>query len=143
MNSMRAIMIDPKLHRVVDIELAGENEHQQLVEMRRLIGGSLDHTKISDLGDYLWLADNGLLQPSCFAFRIRKAGPFAGVGIIIGSDRYGNSRPPFVSIEMIENDCDWLDEIIPEIDYVYEDVAMPNGTTMKRISGVVTYRRVK
>jgi hypothetical protein len=137
---VRAILIDPKLRRIVDVELSDKN---LLADMRRLIGcNSMDHTTLSDEHDSIWVSDNGL-QARCWAFKIRDSDPFAGTAIIIGADHHGETRPPRVPIEWIENDITWLDEIEPEIHWEESKVKLPNGATATRVRSFVTYKRVR
>jgi hypothetical protein len=141
---VRAILIDPKLHRVSDIELRGKDDRAQGAEMRRLIGAdTLDHKTIDDIGDTLWLDDLGLTRGPCWAFKIRQSAPFAGKGIIIGRNRAGETRPPRITIEIIENDIDWLDEIEPELHCEEVEEIAPSGAKFFRIRTFVTYRRVR
>jgi hypothetical protein len=142
---VRAILIDPRLRRVTDVELSGKTERDQLADMRRLIGANgLDHITISDLGDVLWLDEMGLQRGACWAFRIRDGGPFAGKGIIIGTNRSdGSSQPPIVPLVLIENDITWLDEIEAEVHWEESPVTLPNGATAMRVRSFVTYKRVK
>jgi hypothetical protein len=144
---MRAIIIDPKLQRIVDIELAGPTETEQLADMRRIIATStLGHTRISDAGDSIWCDDTVLSRGEpCFAFKL---GPrdfrvvFGGVCIIVGADRYGNSRPPQVPIEVIMNDTEWLGQIVPEVTWV-ESTLTIGGKSAVNFTAVVTYSRPK
>lgn len=142
---MRALMIDPKLHRVTDIELSGKTDSEQLADMRRLIGTSdLDHITISDLGDVLWLDGAGLTRGVCWAFKIRDGGPFAGKGIIIGTNRNdGSSQAPIVPLALIQNDINWLDEIEAETHWEESPITLPNGAVVQRVRSFVTYKRVK
>jgi hypothetical protein len=137
---VRAILIDPRLRRIIDVELGEENE---LAEMRRLIGAeTLDHQRISDMRDYIWVDGAGLLRGACWAFKLRSMGPFAGTAIIIGSDPAGETREPFVKLVMIQNDIDWLDEIEPEIHYMTERTKFA-GKPFVRQTSIVTYSRPK
>ena len=140
---MRAILIDPRLHRVTDLELP-DKEADQLPEMRRLIGSkNLDYMRISDLGDFLWCDGAGLQQTVCWAFKLRDGGPFAGKCIIIGTAPDGGAMPPIVPVAMIQNDIDWLGEIEPEIHWEESPIALPNGVMIQRVRSFVTYKRVR
>jgi hypothetical protein len=140
---VRSILIDPKLRRIIDVELP-DRDPAMLIEMRRLIGcKSMDHTTISDRHDTIWVSDSGLQQRTCWAFKIRNSDPFAGTAIIIGADRHGNTRPPSIPIEWLENDVGWLDEIEPEIHWEESPIALPNGAIVTRVRSFVTYKRVR
>jgi len=141
---MRAILIDPKLQRVVDIELS---ERHMLREMHRIIGAdTLGHSIISDKRDELWCDDLILARGNpCFGFKL---GPrdqqviLAGICVVVGNDAGGNSREPFIPIEMIQNDIDWLGEIIPEVIWTRAPV-LRNGKEWVEHQATVTYSRVK
>jgi hypothetical protein len=138
---LRAYLIDPALHRISDIEL---NDRDIVGDMHRIIGAvTLDKLKISDAGDRMW-CDDGVLARGvpCFAFKLRGNGPFGGKCIIIGHDRQGDERAPVVPLEMIENDVDWLDEIVPEIVWLQEPATV-FGKEGTRFHSVVTYSRKK
>ena len=42
---------------------------------------------------------------------------------------------------MIQNDIDWLDEIVPAMDVVTETVGLGNGRTMQQVRTIVTWSR--
>ena len=138
---MKAYLINPALHRVSDVEL---DETNLLDDMKRIIGCEwLDHARISDRGDELWCDDGVLARGDpCFAFRLRGEGPFGGKCIIIGNDRSGETRAPVVPLAMIENDCDWLDEIVPQVTWLNEPATI-HGKAATRFHTVVTYSRKK
>ena len=141
---MLAIMIDPRLQRVTDIELA---DIDMLLDMKRLIGcESLGHSRLSDAHDHIWCDDTILArgQP-CFGFRLGpkdKSVILAGRCIIIGSTRWGETRPPQIPIEMIVNDCVWLGEIVPSVDWVEQPGIRINGKPVMKTTAIVTYSRV-
>jgi len=139
---VRAYLIDPSLHRVSDIELRDGGEQELLKDIHNIIGAEwLDHCRISDRGDELWCDDQVLARGGpCFAFRLRGEGPFGGKCIIIGNDRHGNARAPVVPLAMIENDCDFLDEIVPQVFWVEEQVER-FGKKFTAIKSVITYSR--
>jgi hypothetical protein len=60
--------------------------------------------------------------------------PYAGKAIIIGADDRGLTREPFIPIEMLMRDVEWLGVIVPEVTWVEE----ANG-----MRAVVTYARPK
>jgi hypothetical protein len=139
---MIGYLINPRLQRCHDIELDPRN---LIMQMHKLIGADgLDHAMISDERDQLWCDDRVFARgTACFAFRLRNLqrgidmGPFGGTCIIIGADRAGRTRPPYVPLEMVKNDIDWLGEILPSVDCIQE--TRPDGVVVIRT--VVTYRR--
>jgi hypothetical protein len=142
---MRAYLINPKLQRCHDIELpTAVDGANMLKRMHQLIGAeSLDHQMISDERDQLWSDDRVFDRGDpCFAFRLRghgaDIGPFGGACIIIGNDRQGRSRAPRIPLDVIENDIDWLGEIIPEVTWIQEVDRAGNV----RAHAIVTYKRV-
>jgi hypothetical protein len=141
---MLAYLINPKLQRLHDVELpTAVDGANMLKRMCQLIGAeSLDHQMISDECDQLWSDDRVFDRGDpCFAFRLRghgaDMGPFGGICIIIGNDRQGRSRPPFVPLDMIANDIDWLGEILPEVTWIQE----VDRAGIVRVHAIVTYKR--
>jgi|SRR6516162_3152194 hypothetical protein len=138
---MRAILIDPRLRRVVNIALKGDDDEQlkamhMLIRAETLNGG----ISINTHRDQLWLDDLGAFaQPSCFAFRLHGSGPFCGIGIIIGTSGTGKTQEPVVSAREIEAVIDWLDEIIPEVHIEDSSPDAPIAVFRQ----FVTYKRVK
>jgi hypothetical protein len=115
-----------------------------LDEMRRLIGcKDLDHTTISDAHDSIWVNELGLQQATCWAFKIRNSDPFAGTAIIIGADKYGYTRESMITIPMLVNDIDWLDQIEPEVHWEEAPITLPNGAVVTRVRSFITYKRVR
>jgi hypothetical protein len=139
---MRAYLIDPKLHRAHDVELP-DNTRDMLAQMQQLIGcRTLGGGRISDMHDQLWCDDSVFSRGlPCFAWRLRgdgvELGPYGGICIITGADRRGNNQPPYVPLDVIKNDIDWLGEILPSVDWV--DETQPGGMVVVR--GIVTYKR--
>jgi hypothetical protein len=144
---MLAYLIDPALRRITDIELPN-GVRESLIEMRRIVGcDHMDHAALSDRHDEIW-CDGLVLARSMpvFAFQFRnrqgKLGPFGGKCIICGADDYGNAAPPRIPREMIENDVDWLDTIIPEVHTITEP-ANVFGRQGAHIRTFVTWSRSK
>jgi hypothetical protein len=139
---MLAYLINPKLHRVHDVELP-DNTRDMLRQIHELIGAkTLGGGRISDMHDQLW-CDDGVFSRGepCFAWRLRgdgvELGPYGGICVITGADSRGHNAAPFVPLDTIRNDIDWLGEILPSVDWI--DETLPSGLVMVR--GVMTYRR--
>ena len=147
-DEMIAYLIDPKLRRIISISIP-DDDRRALDAMRKLIGCTgMDHATLSDQGDTLWCDEFALARGDpVWAFKFkngpREAGPFGGRCIILGADRYGETAPPNIPIAVIENDCDWLGEIIPELTVVTEQKTLPNGKQINVIRTIVTYSRPK
>lgn len=144
---MRVYLIDPALRRITDIEL---NDRRLLDDMRRIIGCEyLDHMTISDRHDQLW-SDDGVFTRGepCFAFKIRNdrrkvnMGPFGGKCIIVGRAGDETVAPSF-PIEIIENDCDWLDEIVPQVIWTEYETQIAPGIKGKRFTSTIVYSRAQ
>jgi hypothetical protein len=143
---MRAIMINPRLQRVTDVELA-DKLTAMIADMHRIIGAeTLSHSLISDQRDELWCDDTILSRGEpCFGFKL---GPkerqviLAGICLIVGNDRGGNPCAPYIPIEMVINDCDWLGEIVPAVDWIQHHEQI-NGHPWFKTQAIITYSRVK
>jgi hypothetical protein len=145
---VRAILIDPRVQRITDIELADKTTGDMLRDMHRIIGAeTLGHSVISDERDEIWCDDTILSRGEpCFGFKLGPKGRqviLAGKCLIVGNDRGGNSRAPYIPIEMIINDCDWLGEIVPAVDFIQQPDATINGRAFFKTNAIVTYSRVK
>jgi len=129
-----AYLIDPDLRRVEIVEVEAKDP---LKRARALIGADgLDHGLISDMRDSIWVDENGLLngKPVC-AFKLPvQRDPYAGKAIIIGTGKRGEAQSPYIPLEIIRRDIEWLGLIVPAVDWVEE----PTG-----VRAVVTYSREK
>jgi hypothetical protein len=134
---MKAILIDPFKQEVTEIEIAATNDRALGVEMHRLIGAdTLDHQRISDLRDTIWLDDSGLQRGEpVYAFTLPiQRDPYAGTAIVIGADEIGRTRAPQMPIEALRDTIEWLGKIVPEVIWV---------ETERGNRAIVTYRRAK
>lgn len=144
---MRGILIDPRLQRVTDVELSDKN---MLADMRRLIGcETMGQSVISDQHDSIWCDDTILARGNpCFGFKLGpkdRAVTLGGICIIIGADDRGETREPYIPIEMVQNDIDWLGEIVPEVIWIEDKttVLLAGLSPFRRHTAVVTYSRVR
>jgi hypothetical protein len=134
---MMAILIDPELRQVMSIDLPDGGSGSRLTVMRGVIGcDSMDHITIDDMRDSVWVDDNGLKRGKpIYAFRLAiSPSPIAGKAIVIGADEMGRTQAPYITIEFLREEIEWLGLIIPEVDWVEE----PDG-----LRAVVTYSRPK
>jgi hypothetical protein len=130
---MKAYLIDPEARVVRSIELPEKN---MLDEMRRIVGGAMDHGLISDEHDTIWVDEFGLKRGEpVHAFKLTcNRDPYAGRAIIIGADDNGLTRPPFIPIEFLMHDVEWLGVIVPEVVWLKD---------ARGARAVVTYSRPK
>jgi hypothetical protein len=104
--------------------------------MGRIVGGSMDHQTISDEHDILWVYEFGLKNGEpihAFKLPVQHA-PYAGKAVIVGADSEGRTRAPFIPIELLMRDVEWLGVIVPEVQWVEDD---------RGAHAVVTYSRPK
>ena len=132
---MKAILIDPERRTIEPIELP-DNDSAINAAMRRIIGCTgLDYGVIDDMRDTIWVDEFGLTrgQP-VYAFKLLRREPYAGKAVIIGADDTGATCAPYIPIGVLRNDVEWLDAIVPAVDWIEEE----HG-----VRAVVTYRRPK
>jgi len=120
---MKAILIDPEIREVKYVYLPREERFARHA-MCEIIGcNGMDYAAVSDMHDSIWVDEHGLLrmQP-IHAFKLSiQADPFAGKAIIVGADHNtGASKTPYVPIDMIQRDVQWLGLILPEVTTVQE-----------------------
>lgn len=132
----RAVLIDPELRIVTDIETTGTP-----TAMRELIhAGGLDHFRIADHDsswDYGWVDEHGLSRGApahAFKFSVRKD-PIAGRCILIGVDKNtGDTIDAKFNREILRAEIEWLGLIRPEVTWDHAE----DGST-----AIVTYARVQ
>jgi hypothetical protein len=134
---VKAYLIDPLKREIREIEIGATNDRALTIEMHRLIGAdTLDHQRISDLRDTIWVDDAGLKRGEpvyAFALPIQRD-PYAGTAIVIGADQIGRTRAPQIPIEALRNTVEWLGQIVPEV--VWEE-------TERGSRAIVTYNKGK
>jgi hypothetical protein len=127
---VKAYLIDPEARSIKAIDLPDDG---MLDAMRRIVGGDMDHSVISDEHDSIWVYEFGLKGGPIHAFKLPvQHEPYAGRAIIIGADDKGHTRAPFIPIAMLIRDVEWLGVIVPTTEWVEE----PDG-----VRAVVTYSR--
>jgi hypothetical protein len=130
---IKAYLIDPEARTVRTIDLP---DLKMLDAMRRILGGNMDHQTISDMHDTLWVEEFGLKRGEpIHAFKLPaiQPTPYAGKAIIIGADDEGRTRAPYIPIEILMRDVEWLGVIVPAVDWVVTDE--------RGAHAVVTYSR--
>ncbi len=135
MSTVQAILIDPEPQTVEFIELP-RDMNAMLDAMREIVGGDMDNSALSEMKDTIWTYEFGLVESKpIHAFRLPiRRDPYAGKAIIIGESRTGKVQRPYLLIDVIRRDVEWLGEIIPETQWVDEE----GGSR-----AVVTYSRPK
>jgi hypothetical protein len=134
----RAILIDPEMHSIRELEIAGT-----VPELHELIGAetlgtfrlaAFDEDGHVDIG---WIDDVGLTRGEpVYAFLFPRAkDPIAGRCLIIGADRFGETAPCRIPVELLRQDVSWLDRIKPEV--VWDEPKEGHRRS------IVTYSRVK
>jgi hypothetical protein len=128
---MRGYLIDPEARTIEAIDLPDKD---MLDAMRRIVGGGMDHSIISDEHDSIWVSEFGLKNGDpIHAFKLPvQHEPYAGRAIIIGADDEGRTRAPFIPLSVLKRDVEWLGVIVPTVEWVEE----PTGAR-----AVVTYSR--
>lgn len=101
---MRALLIDPAGVSIVEIDIP-QTDHDiatQLNALRTLVGGHLEiGYRFPNGGDAVLIDEEGKLKEPRFFFWIRGcAEPFAGRGLVVGSeDANGDITPAISSVE--------------------------------------------
>jgi hypothetical protein len=130
---VKAYVIDPEARTIKAIDLPDDG---MLVAMRRIVGGDMDYSVISDEHDSIWVYEFGLTRGEpvhAFKLPVQHA-PYAGRAIIIGADDEGRIRAPFIPIDLLMVTIEWLGVIVPTTEWIEE----PTGAR-----AVVTYSRPK
>jgi hypothetical protein len=108
--SYRAIVIDPRLHRVIETTLP-EDEAANLAALQALVGGYIEAACRFHNGDVLMVNEEGLLHGEQCGFRVAGwTGPLWGQGVIIGSDG-PETRSARTPRELVEQFVDWVEQV--------------------------------
>lgn len=131
---MRAILIDPELRQIREIEV-----EDKLSAFKEALGlpeiGGFGLAQYDDGFDYGWVDDMGLargLPVYAFKFMHAASQPIAGKCLIVGVDLEGENRDVRAPLSFFLRETVWLDRIVPEVTIVSE------GNTTRMI---VTYKR--
>lgn len=111
---MRGILIDPFNRTIEEIETTGK-----LPEIYSMLGVEL--ITIVHIGetDVLFLDDEGLFVDRHEQEYFQWAGasqPFAGKGLIVGTDEDGDSTDAEISLEEVNGKVSWIDKETTDID---------------------------
>lgn len=134
--SYRAILIDPRNHRIEVVESDGS--HQSLCELIGTRG--LDHFRIAEdetRWDYGWVDDTGLHQKQVHAFKFEnRRNPVAGRCVLIGVNKEtGDTTDALFPISILRESVEWLGMIRPEVTW--------DEPTPGHQRAIITYARVK
>jgi hypothetical protein len=125
---MRAYLIDPSARMVSAIDL---DEKRFLDHVREIIGWKgLDYGLLSDMKDTIWVYEFGLVDEKPIAGFKLLGQLYAGRAVITGVDDFGENAPPYVPLEMIRRDIEWLGVIVPKVIW---------GETERGLRATVTY----
>ncbi len=102
---MKAFLIDPFEREITEVDYQGDYH-----EIYYHIKADLFCTvTVSDLGDTLFLDDEGLFREEQAFFQwIGYGQPLAGRALVLGTDTEGESRDCMISKRDIENSVRWL-----------------------------------
>lgn len=102
---MKAILIDAKARTITEVEHDG-NYRQLYTLLSGDEPGKVElftAVQINDQGDTLYVDDEGLLKPQEHFFRWTNYDhPFAGNGVILGTDDDGNSTAPHIPLDVVK-----------------------------------------
>jgi hypothetical protein len=111
---MRAIKIDVARRELVEIEIPGPDRDQaQLTALQKVVGGYIELAVSFPNGDVIFVDEEGQLkhkQPAPGWFTVNRQppwhsrigdplGPFAGHGVVTGSDADGNTVAAKISLQ--------------------------------------------
>lgn len=102
---MKAFVIDPFAREITEVSYEGD-----YTEIYKHIKADLFCTvTVSDLGDTLFLDDEGLFKSEQKFFQwVGYGQPLAGRALVLGTDEEGESRDCQLTLRDIENSVRWL-----------------------------------
>jgi hypothetical protein len=113
---MKAILIDPFTRTVSEHNHSGD--WRDISKTIRC--GLFCVVYLNNMGDTLYLDDEGLYAPDQKYFRLPSRYPemLAGRGLILGADDMGDSTDCLISVEEIEDEIKWVGDSIRPV-YVF------------------------
>jgi len=133
----RAVLIDPEMQSVKDVETNGSHEDTCAL----VCACGLDNFRIADHPksfDYGWVDDTGLTGGKpvyAFKFNVRPDNPIAGRCLFIGADKEtGATTDAKFPLDILRESIVWLGLIVPEV--FWEE-------TEHGSRAIVTYARAK
>ncbi len=110
-NTMKAIKIDSKNRTVSLVDYKEYNDIYRHVECDTFtVATDLGNGNETQESDVIYVDDNGLLtQPENFFTYEGAHQPFAGNGLVLGTDFEGESCEPMVTLEEVKNKVKFYD----------------------------------
>jgi hypothetical protein len=141
--TVAAILIDPDRRTINYFDLPREPSAHR-AEMLRIVGGGMDYAVLSDMKDTLWAYEFGLIEHKpVYAFKLPVLhDPCVGKAVVLGETDDGSMRRPCIPIELLRRDVEWLGLIVPQVDWIEEQIEMHGKPAVQR-RAIVTYSRPK
>ena len=118
---MQALLIDPSNKQITVVELPDTGDKFPSV-YKHLQCDTFDAITLPN-GDALYVDDEGLLKPLQHFFAVRgMPEPFAGRGLIVGTDNRGRSVTPQYTAQSIANDVKFIELLTKEIAVVRDAI---------------------
>lgn len=94
---MKAIKIDADTQKIYETEISG------LEDMQKAVGGLIEQATVFKNRDVVYVDEEGMLKPMFMFFTIEGGHqPFAGSGLIVGTDNMGESVDANTPIEKVK-----------------------------------------
>lgn len=110
---MKAYLINPELCAVEEVEHDGSLESIYQFTNTDVV----DAARFNDVGDCVYIDDEGLLRPNRFFFAIDGyPQPLAGNGLVLGCNAEGDSQAPIVTLEWVRANTCFLERFAIVVD---------------------------
>ncbi len=102
---MQALRIDPINKEITEVEFNGD--YKQIYD--HINANTFDIARVYENGDGAYIDDEGLyVENQHFWIHKNYPTPLAGIGLLLGSDEYGDDTAPKTSIEELIRDVKWV-----------------------------------
>jgi hypothetical protein len=102
---MKAYLIDPFTQQVTQVEYNGD--YHQIYKL--IDCDTFDVARINNQGDGIFIDDEGLFKEEQMFFKYSSyPNPLAGKGLILGTDKQGNSIEPRISLQEAIDSVDFV-----------------------------------
>lgn len=123
---MQALLIDPANQTVTTVELPDTGDKLPAI-YKHLQCDTFDAATLPN-GDTVYVDDEGLLKPLQHFFAVRgMPEPFAGRGLVVGTDNRGRSITPTISLQELTEHVKFIELITKQIAMV-RDASNPTDT---------------
>lgn len=123
---MHALLIDPANFTITTIELPDTGDKLPAI-YKHLQCDTFDAVRLPN-GDAIYVDDEGLLKPLQHFFAVRgKPEPFAGRGLVVGTDALGRSVTPETTLAELTENVRFIELLTKHIATV-RNAADPSGT---------------